>query len=161
MKVFDLRCEHDHRFEGWFASGEEFESQHARGLVECPLCASRAVQRMPNATRLNLGQARAAQPDGNPSGPTQPGARASLPVAGGTAVGQLHEMWLKMVRHVMENTTDVGPKFAEEARRIHYKEAPERAIRGSATQSEAQELVEEGIEIVAMPMPKYSSETVQ
>ena len=54
MKVLNLRCAHDHRFEGWFASGEDFETQSAGGLVECPLCGDKAIERLPSAPRLNV-----------------------------------------------------------------------------------------------------------
>ncbi len=114
MKVLDLQCSQNHSFEGWFASEDEFQSQLARGLVECPLCGDRTVNKMLSAPRLNLG---AAQP-----APRQE--VVSMPDA------SLQAAWLKMVRHVMANTEDVGERFAEEARSIHYGETEERAHPG-------------------------------
>jgi len=141
MKVFNLRCEHEHTFEGWFASGEAFESQSSSGLLECPVCGSSEVQRMPSAPRLNLAATTA--PD-----------KSTTQTADPPSGTDLQQMWLKMARYIRENTEDVGERFAEEARRMHYAEAPERAIRGETSREQARELAEEGIEVFAFPMPK-------
>jgi hypothetical protein len=138
MKVLNLRCAHDHRFEGWFASGEDFESQSAQGLVECPLCGDKTVERLPTAPRLNVLAMREA-PSTSPA-PVDQGA-------------QLQSMWMRAVRHMMDNTEDVGEKFPEEARRIHYGEVEERSIRGRASREDADALREEGIEVMALPVP--------
>ena len=137
MKVFDLACEHDHRFEGWFASSADYDEQCAKGLIECPMCGSTSIRKLPAAPRLNLsgGEERAAPP----AAPTPE---------------QIQAMWMKMARHIAQNTEDVGANFAEEARRIHYREAPERGIRGTASKEDAQALQEEGIEVFSFPMPK-------
>ena len=144
MKVFDLVCDKDHGFEGWFDSADAFESQLARGLVECPLCGSASVVRRPSAPRLNLSAS---------SAPTAP-----APVPDARA---LEQAWLRLARHIRENTEDVGERFAEEARRIHYQEAPARGIRGVATPSESEALAEEGIEVVSFPMPVSGKEPLQ
>ena len=139
MKVLDLRCGHGHGFEGWFASEDDFQSQHERGLVVCPLCSSHAISRMPSAPRLNLGAgAQSAAPEPTAPSPEQ-------------AIAQ--QMWMKAVEHVVRNTEDVGEKFAEEARRIHYGESATRGIRGRASQQESQDLHDEGIDVYTMPMP--------
>ncbi len=135
MKVLNLRCALDHRFEGWFASDEDEASQRERGLLVCPLCGDGDVQRLPSAPRLNLGAARPAE-------------TMALP-----APDDLQAQWLQAVRRVIERTEDVGQRFAEEARRIHYGEVPQRGIRGQATPNEAQALKEEGIEVMALPLP--------
>ena len=138
MKVLNLQCSNSHSFEGWFASEDDFQGQLGRGLVECPLCGDSAVSKMLSAPRLNLGA---------PS----PGARqdvASVPEPA------LQAAWMKMVRHVMANTDDVGERFAEEARRIHYGETEERGIRGQASHEETEALIEEGIGVLPLPMPK-------
>ena len=119
MKVLNLRCANGHGFEGWFASDDDFQTQTARGLVECPLCADTAITKLPSAPRLNL------------SGTREPPAGAPRR-AGHAAPPTLQARWLQAVRHVMANTEDVGERFAEEARRIHYGEAEERGIRGQA-----------------------------
>lgn len=149
MKVFNLACEHDHLFEGWFASSEAFDEQQARGLIECPICNSKSIRKMPAAPRLNLSAAKQAAE-----------LKASAPTAMPTPQ-QLHAMWTKMARHLVENTEDVGERFAEEARRIHYQEAPERGIRGVATQDERAELEAEGIEVLSFPMPRAAKEPLQ
>lgn len=148
MKVFNLSCAQDHRFEGWFASAEAYESQLERGLVECPVCGDQSVRRLPSAPRLNLSSSAARQE------PESPAAAALSPE-------KIQAMWLRMARHIRENTEDVGERFAEEARRIHHRDAPNRGIRGVATREEAAELSEEGIEVFSFPMPKGSNEPLQ
>ena len=122
MKVLNLRCANGHRFEGWFASDDDLQSQNDRGLIECPLCADKAITRLPSAPRLNLSGAREPPAGGRAEGEPTPADRVTMQAA-----------WLRAVRHVMANTEDVGERFAEEARRIHYGEADERGIRGRAT----------------------------
>lgn len=145
MKVLNLRCANGHGFEGWFGSEDDFLDQNGRGLVECPLCADRVIARLPSAPRLNLSGARA-QPD------------APSPVA---AEPDLHALWLRAVRHAVANTEDVGERFAQEARKIHYGEAPERGIRGMASPQERIALHEEGIEVMSLPMPAALKGPVQ
>lgn len=138
MKVLDLHCSQHHGFEGWFASEDDFQSQLARGLVECPLCGDTAVSKKLSAPRLNLG---ASQPESRQEVISMPDA-------------SLQAAWLKMVRHVMAHTDDVGERFAEEARRIHYGEIEERGIRGQASKEETEALLEEGIGVLPLPLPK-------
>ena len=135
MKVLNLRCAHDHRFEGWFASDEEYQSQRERGLVECPMCGDAAVERLPSAPRLNL------------SGTKEPAQQNVVNAP------QLQAVWMEAVRHVLSHTEDVGERFAEEARRIHYGEAESRGIRGKASREDTQALLEEGIEVMPLPVP--------
>lgn len=151
MKVFNLACEHDHPFEGWFASAEDYDSQLANGLLECPMCGSRVIRKMPAAPRLNLSSSsQTAQP---PAAGT-PGGQSPTPA-------QLQALWLKMAHHIARHTEDVGEKFADEARRIHYREAPARGIRGVASPEQASELEDEGIEVFSFPMPKSLKEPLQ
>jgi len=151
MKVFDLVCELDHRFEGWFGSEQAFEEQGARNLIECPMCGSRKVARTPSAPRLNL----SSQPDRRPA-ETAPRADALTPEQ-----RQVQALWMKVAKHVLDHTEDVGERFAEEARRIHYDEAPSRGIRGKATVEEAQELADEGIEVMNLPLPILDKGSLQ
>jgi hypothetical protein len=144
MKVFDLCCDQDHRFEGWFGSEADYDRQMAASLIECPLCASREIRRLPSAPRLNLSQAQAPAPTA-----PEPDSAARA----GEARAQLQAMWMQMARRIIENTEDVGTKFAEEARKIHYQEAEERAIRGVATAEETAALADEGIEVLSLPLP--------
>jgi hypothetical protein len=150
MKVLNLRCSNGHGFEGWFASDDEFMEQNGSGLLQCPLCADSVVTRMPSAPRLNLSGAR--EPE--------PGLAAST---SGTEVqaADLQALWLKTVRHVLANTEDVGERFAEEARRIHYGEVPQRGIRGQVNPQQRDELLDEGIEVIALPMPRALDGPVQ
>lgn len=161
MKVFDLACEHDHRFEGWFGSTQAFDEQLERGFVECPVCASRAVRRMPSAPRLNLSSAPEPQGQSGRDMERKKGEKGEAVAAAMPTPQQLQALWMKMARHLAENTEDVGERFADEARRIHYNEAPERGIRGVATREQAAELAEEGIEVFSFPMPKGSNEPLQ
>jgi hypothetical protein len=133
MKVLDLQCPDGHRFEGWFASAEEFESQLSRKLVACPVCGATDVNRLPSAPRLNLSGANDAPAKHDPA--------------------QWQASVMRAIREVLEKTENVGERFAEEARRIHYNEAPARNIRGVASAEDAQALVEEGIDVMPLPVP--------
>lgn len=156
MKVLDLQCTQGHAFEGWFSSEDDFQSQLARQLVECPLCGDRAVAKLPSAPRLNLSgaSAPAAASDRVPSSPETAPVAALPPAA-------MQAAWMHMVRQVMASTDDVGERFADEARRIHYGEAEERGIRGQATSEQAEELLDEGIAVVALPVPPGFKSTLQ
>ena len=157
MKVFNLACEHDHRFEGWFGSADDYDAQLARGLLECPMCANRTIRKLPAAPRLNLSGAtdapaprqRGADDLANGVPATSPDPRA------------VQAMFMKMARAVIANTEDVGERFAEEARRIHYREAPERGIRGLASKAEAQALEEEGINVMPLPFGHLLKDPLQ
>ncbi len=162
MKVLNLRCANGHGFEGWFGSDDDFMDQNGRGLIECPLCGDAVVSRTPSAPRLNLS---GAKPPREPSQKTDkpadkpadaPADAASAappahPVA--TRDGDMQLAWLQAVHHVLRNTEDVGERFPEEARRIHYGETEHRGIRGQASPAERAALADEGIEVMPIPMP--------
>ncbi len=150
MKVLDLRCTHGHGFEGWFASNEAFETQLANGLVECPVCGDTAIVKLLSAPRLNLGNAKAPAAEAAPAAPSQVPAPLS-PEA----------RWMRAVREVIAKTEDVGERFAEEARKMHYGEAEERGIRGQATPEQTEALLDEGIAVMPLPMPAALKETLQ
>ncbi|HMN76189.1 MAG TPA: DUF1178 family protein [Burkholderiaceae bacterium] len=145
MKVLDLRCAQGHRFEGWFASNDDLATQRERGLLACPMCGDADVQRLPSAPRLSRSSS---------SKPIE--TTLALP-----APDDPQAKWLRAVRKVMANTEDVGERFPEEARRIHYGEVPARGIRGQASPSEAQAMAEEGIEVMALPTPPALKGTLQ
>ena len=147
MKVLNLRCARDHRFEGWFSSDDDFVAQGERGLMACPMCDDKTITRLPSAPRLNVSTQRGEAP---PVSPT-------VDLAQARAQGQ----WLRAVREVISKTEDVGDRFPEEARRIHYGEARERGIRGRASSEDADALREEGIEVVSLPVPEPLKGTVQ
>ena len=139
MIVFNLCCAAQHRFEGWFGSGEDHESQRERGLLECPVCGSRDVHKELSAPRLNLNA-------GRPDVPGEAPEPSSVAV-----IDPASRHLMELVRRVIAETDDVGSGFAEEARRIHYKEVPERAIRGLASLEEAKSLQDEGIAVAHLP----------
>jgi hypothetical protein len=143
MKIFDLLCAAGHRFEGWFASAEDYSSQRAKGQVNCPSCGEREVERVPSATRFNTGA-----PE-----PTQPTPGAAPAPAGHDALALAQKLYSRMLDELLTKSEDVGGQFPEEARRIHYKEAPARSIRGQATREEHDSLLEEGIPVARLPIP--------
>jgi len=147
MKVLNLRCAHDHRFEGWFASDEDFAAQGERGLMACPICDDKAIVRLPSAPRLNVSTSR-----GDPAAP---------PAAAEIAQARAQGRWLRGVREILARTEDVGDRFPEEARRIHYGETQQRGIRGRATAADADALRDEGIEVVAVSVPEPLKNPVQ
>lgn len=146
MKVLNLRCSRDHRFEGWFSSDDDFVSQCERGLMACPMCDDTTISRLPSAPRLNVSSLRGDAP---------------VPSAADLAQARAQGQWLRAVRDVINRTEDVGDRFPEEARRIHYGEAKERGIRGRASTEDADALREEGIEVVSLPVPEPLKGTVQ
>jgi len=143
MIIFELCCAQGHRFEGWFASGEEFARQQERALVTCPVCDDAHVERLPSA-RVSVPKG-AARDNAPPAGTSE-----ERKIAGDTALGLPAEAISKL-REIVRNTENVGRRFPEEARRIHYRETPPRAIRGQASRDEAQALVEEGIDFASLP----------
>jgi hypothetical protein len=176
MKVLDLQCGQQHSFEGWFGSEEDFQSQLTRGLVACPMCPDKAVVKMPSAPRLNFGghapptatteAASPASTSGAAALVSEAAPSTELTTTADQAVQnspspEQQAAFLNAVRHVLANTEDVGDKFANHARAMHYGDAEPRSIRGQATQREAVELIEEGIDVMALPMPAALKETLQ
>ena len=143
LKVFDLICANEHPFEGWFSSENDFETQMEKGQLACPMCGSIDVRKTPSAARLNFG----AQPERQ---------QALLPTP-----QQMQTAFLRMAREIAANTEDVGDRFAEEARRIHYEEVPTRGIRGTTTREEAAALEEEGINVMPFPFSDLVKEPLQ
>ena len=141
MIVFNLGCKSGHRFEGWFASADNFETQRGRALISCPVCGTNEVEKQLSAPRLNLSGASEEPPPAQPSGSNV------------AVIDPAQRHFLEMVRRVIAESEDVGNRFAEEARKIHYKEAEARSIRGVASDEEAQSLAEEGIEFARLPFP--------
>jgi hypothetical protein len=146
--VFDLGCENNHRFEGWFTSSDDFEKQLDRKLISCPFCANGNVVRLPHASHIKSGARSRSEPAEAPGAREVRAARERQQYAN---VGK--EILAKLVEEIIEHTEDVGAAFPEEARKIHYQETPERHIRGTASRDEVAELVDEGIEVVALPLP--------
>ena len=144
MIVFDLLCSAGHRFEGWFGSAADYDSQRERRLLSCPTCGSAQVERVPSATRANLG----AEP---PKAPQQPGKTPDMEGKDPFAIAQM--LYSRMLDELLTKTEDVGREFPNEARNIFYERTPGRAIRGQATQEEHDELLDEGIPVARFPIP--------
>lgn len=136
MIVFDLICGLEHKFEGWFPAGSAYLDQKARGLLECPVCGDRHIERVPSATRINKEVGDAVVP---------------APPTGGR-----DERRVRFIDWVVRNFEDVGARFPEEVRRIHNGEAPERRIRGQASSDEVEALVDEGVPVLPVPWPGRS-----
>ena len=175
MKVYNLACPLDHRFEGWFASEEDCLAQQSRGMLACPICDSAEITRMPSAPHIaKSGSSKAVSTSTEVTIPS-PAAIDHSGVSGGVSgdvvaltggdhsqlEAQVQAAFLKGMRELMGRSEDVGSSFAEEARKIHYKESPERSIRGQTTLDEAEALRDEGIEVMAMPMLPAFKNTLQ
>lgn len=151
MIVFNLACEQDHAFEGWFASGEAFDQQQSKGLVACPICGNATIHKQLTAPRLNLGHA-------DHGAPTSSDANHEDVQA---YLGS-EQMLIKQFRQfIMNNTENVGAAFAETARKMHYGEEAHRNIRGRVSREEADELREEGIDTMSLPAGIVLDEGVQ
>jgi hypothetical protein len=140
--VFELICPKYHRFEGWFASTDDFDGQKNRGLLSCPSCGRSEIEKLPTAKIRTTGaEVLPAVREEQVSVParTQPTARLQ-----------------ELIDYVLMNSDNVGKEFATEARRIHQHEVPYRSIRGTASRQETEELLEEGIPVMALPIPSQS-----
>ncbi|WP_332751688.1 DUF1178 family protein [Hydrogenophaga sp.] len=160
MKVLNLQCAHQHDFEGWFGSEDDFVSQLGRGLLTCPMCGDAHIHKTLSAPRLNL---RSGRKDADAPEPAAP---AGAVVAMSNHVmhpelAALQARMLKALREVVAQTEDVGERFADEARAMHSGETEHRNIRGQASPQEALAMLEEGIEVIALPMLPAVKETLQ
>lgn len=148
MIVFDLLCAEGHRFEGWFGSSADFASQKEARLLSCPSCGSASVERVPSAARFNLG---APEPKAPPAKPQQPQPTPDMQGKDPFAIAQM--LYSRMLDEMLTKSEDVGKEFPAEARKIFYQEAPARPIRGEATPEQHEELVDEGIPVLRLPVP--------
>ncbi|HEX3500572.1 MAG TPA: DUF1178 family protein [Stellaceae bacterium] len=129
MILFALRCAADHEFEGWFRDGATFDRQSAGGKISCPQCGDKSVTKAPMAPRVARARNAAAAP----------------------SPAELRKALQELRRHVETHCDYVGERFAEEARRIHYGESDPRGIYGEASDDDAKDLAEEGIEVNRIP----------
>ncbi len=144
MIRFNLKCEHEHEFDSWFASSSAFEEQKQTGLVSCPFCGSENIEKQLMAPSI---AAKANKAD-NPKNRHQPMLSANNdPVA-----RELAENIRNLRQQVAENAENVGKNFAKEAREIHYEEKPARNIYGQATFEDAKSLLEEGVGVIPLPV---------
>jgi hypothetical protein len=132
---FSLHCEHDHEFEAWFRGNDDFDTQKKRGFVECPECGSRNVGKALMAPAVSTGRRKEK-------------IALAMGEAQKRAMAQLKELSEKM----RENAENVGDKFAEEARKIHFGEVEARGIYGEATPEETKGLIEDGVEFMPIPV---------
>lgn len=157
MIIFDLICaDGEHRFEGWFGSSSDFADQQARGLLDCPICGSTNIAKAvmaPNLGRKGNQEPIAVKPKEDRSeSPVK-----VEPVANKVAVpADYQEVFGKLVKaqeKMLVNSEWVGDKFADRARDIHYGDADEKPIHGTASQEEVADLAEEGIAALPLPLP--------
>jgi len=181
MKVYNLACPLDHRFEGWFASESDALEQQTNGMLVCPICNSQEIRRLlsaprigkhlgrdldsPNASRVSTEIKDAAAPASHQVAIQLNDSSENSMVLSDQQHGELQARIQATVMHVMRDiiskTEDVGNQFAQEARKIHYKETPERSIRGQATADETAELREEGIDVLPLPFIPALKGTLQ
>ncbi|MCD7110684.1 DUF1178 family protein [Rhizobium sp. DKSPLA3] len=136
MIRYALTCDKGHGFEGWFGSSVDFEAQAECGLVTCPVCGTASVDRALMAPALSTGRRKDKQRG------------LMMDQAQQVAISKIREM----VSTIRANADDVGEKFPEEARKIHYGEADARGLIGRATVEEARALIEEGIAVAPLPI---------
>jgi hypothetical protein len=151
MIVFDLLCAKGHQFEGWFNSAADFSSQKERHLLTCPRCGTAEIRKIPSATRANLGATEPPKPAQPQPGPNSMVKTPEMEGKDPFAIAQM--LYSRMLDEILTKTEDVGRDFPEQARKIHYEEAPARAIRGQATQEEHDALIDEGIPVARFPVP--------
>ncbi|KQQ49377.1 hypothetical protein ASF69_21270 [Rhizobium sp. Leaf311] len=136
MIRYSLRCEKAHEFEGWFSGSADFDDQQQRGLIGCQVCGSVQVSKMLMAPSVSTAREK----------------EATRTLALDTAQKQAFAKIRETLATIRANAEDVGDKFPEEARKIHYGEAEERGIIGQASAQEARALIEEGIEVAPLPV---------
>ncbi|MDH5856828.1 DUF1178 family protein [Lampropedia aestuarii] len=172
MKVLDLRCERGHQFEGWFSSEDDYQTQRAKRMLTCPVCDSLHVEKSLSAPYVAMKSNR--QTEVRPRAVTEhtpqhaavepaQAVASSAQVAPSPeqqqALAALHAQWLAYSRAVLATAEDVGSDFADEARKIHEGQAPERLIHGQASMDEVVELLEEGVPV--LPMAAQAKEPLQ
>jgi len=146
MIRYQLKCEKRHEFDAWFASSTAFDRQRKRGLIACPRCGTVKVEKALMAPSIpKKGKRKAAAPQSPP--PT-----AASDTHRVAAHGELAQAMRKLRAEIEAKSEYVGPRFSEEARKIHYEETPARGIHGEASREEARALREEGIEFFRLPI---------
>ena len=155
MIIFDLTCENGHAFEGWFNSSAGFDDQLRQGLLVCASCGSTAVRRVPSAPHLGKPAGRPTEKTTSVAPGTMPdaapqGAPGDSPAA--VTPAGLEQIYQHLMATIAASCEDVGRQFADEARKIHYLEAPARAIHGQASDEDYEALRDEGIDVVRLPV---------
>lgn len=150
LKVFDLQCRNGHVFEGWFSPNNSFEMQASRGVLLCPVCSDDAIERKLSAPRINLGRKDQSVLD-HDTASTQGRTTAADTASDVAQLAQLQGQVLQHIRTLVNESENVGARFAQEALKIHHGQAKERPIRGTATPDEQRELLDEGVQVMAVP----------
>ncbi len=140
MKVFNLQCQFGHLFEGWFRSGDDFKSQKSKGILVCPICEDNIISRMPSAAHI---QSTRSTMNDSPNNSQNKNINQ-----------EVKKKLLEVAQQILQESENVGDQFANEARKIHRKEAEARTIHGTATLDESKELKEEGIDVLTIPFAK-------
>lgn len=135
MIKFSLQCERDHAFEGWFRNNDDFDTQSKRGFVECPHCGSTKIAKALMAPAVSTARK-----------------KNQIAVAMGAEQRAVLDQLREMSKKVRETSENVGSRFAEEARKIHFGETEARGIYGEASPEEARALVEDGVEFAPLPI---------
>ena len=152
MIHYNLRCERGHSFESWFQSSSAYESQEKRKLVSCPACGSTKVERAIMAPRIVSKKSRdSAAPTPAPAAGTEVTAPTSTPLM----MAQERELRAKIKElrdHIVKNADNVGERFPNEARKMHYGDIEHRPIYGEASPDEARALIDEGVEVSPLPV---------
>ena len=156
MIHYNLRCERGHAFESWFQSSAAYESQEKRKLVNCPVCGSAKVERAIMAPRI-VGKKGRNRAEAEPMPATAAPADATAPTSTPTPLlmAQEREMRVKLKElrdHIVKNADNVGERFPNEARKMHYGDIEHRPIYGEASPDEARALIDEGVEVSPLPM---------
>lgn len=149
MIKYDLRCEQGHAFESWFQSSTAYDSQRKRKLISCPSCGSMKIEKAIMAPRLAGTKKR-----GRVEAPSE-AASVEAPTPSSLVMTQELELRAKLKElrdHVMKNADNVGERFPNEARKMHYGDIEHRPIYGEASADEAKSLIEEGIEVMPLPV---------
>lgn len=157
MIHYQLRCSQDHQFDGWFKDSAGFDRQAGAGLVECPQCGDTRVNRALMAPALSKARP-VVDAAGKPEAPVPVKPDAPHTVAGAGLPDHVRAALQRMRAEVERNCDNVGPAFADEARRIHRGESERRGIYGDSTPEQAEALAEEGIEVARIPwLPRADS----
>lgn len=144
MIIYDLCCINDHRFEGWFKSADDFQSQQQQSLLNCPVCGSVQVSKLPSASYVHTRNAGRSEPREEAKAVAAPSAAPQ----GSPATAELLQ---KLQDYLDKHSENVGGQFSEEAKKMHYGESEKRSIHGHANVNELQELHEEGIPVMPLP----------
>jgi hypothetical protein len=160
MIRYALACDRGHAFESWFQNSAAYDKQTKRSLVTCPICGSAKVEKAmmaPNLAAPRAADAQAPAPSIAPPNPAPPPQPAPVPAKNPVAMmsppeRELRQKLKELRDHITKNASYVGPRFSEEARKIHYGETEHRSIYGEASPQEAKELHDEGIEFHPLPV---------